>query len=143
MQYISQNIRTLRKARGMTQEELASALHVTRQAVSSWERGGSCPDFNTLRIMAEVLEASPEQLLSSTFSGKRPRLKKVHYGLAMLLSLVFAILSFFLLQFVGLVFFFVLLIPFCTCAILDELRNSEYYRLYPDGQTDEEDEDPI
>lgn len=93
--------------------------------------------------MAEVLEASPEQLLSSTFSGKRPRLKKVHYGLAMLLSLVFAILSFFLLQFVGLVFFFVLLIPFCTCAILDELRNSEYYCLYPDGQTDEEDEDPI
>lgn len=143
MQYISQNIRTLRKARGITQEELASALHVTRQAVSSWERGGSCPDFNTLRIMAEVLEASPEQLLSSTFSGKRPRLKKVHYGLAMLLSLVFAILSFFILQFVGLAFFFVLLIPFCTCCILDEIRNGECYRLYGEAYQEEEESEPI
>ena len=71
MQNIAYNIRTLRKAKDMTQEELATALHVTRQAVSSWERGGSCPDFDTLKQLAELLDATPEQLLYHTGTGKK------------------------------------------------------------------------
>lgn len=39
MKQISQNIRRLRKEKGMSQEQLAQALHVTRQTVSAWERG--------------------------------------------------------------------------------------------------------
>lgn len=37
----SENLKALRKARGMTQEELAARLHVVRQTVSKWEKGGS------------------------------------------------------------------------------------------------------
>ena len=55
MQNISHNIRNLRKKRELTQEDLAAQLHVTRQAVSSWERGGSCPDFDMLKALSEVL----------------------------------------------------------------------------------------
>ena len=79
MQNIAYNIRTLRKAKNMTQEDLAAQLHVTRQAVSSWERGGSCPDFDTLKALGEILEATTEQLLYGTDTGKhcfRKRLQK-------------------------------------------------------------------
>ena len=41
MKQISQNIRRLRKEKGMSQEQFAQALHVTRQTVSAWERGVS------------------------------------------------------------------------------------------------------
>lgn len=41
MTTVGKNIRALRKAKGFTQELLAEQLHVTRQAVSNWEMGGS------------------------------------------------------------------------------------------------------
>lgn len=41
MNAIDKNIRKLRKERKLSQEQLAERLHVTRQAVSSWETGGS------------------------------------------------------------------------------------------------------
>lgn len=41
---LNENIKTIRKNKGMTQEELASQLHVTRQTISKWEKGLSVPD---------------------------------------------------------------------------------------------------
>ncbi len=38
---LSENIRNFRKAKGLSQEELAAKLHVVRQTVSKWETGGS------------------------------------------------------------------------------------------------------
>ncbi len=38
---LSENLKTCRKAKGLSQEELAIKLHVVRQAVSKWEKGGS------------------------------------------------------------------------------------------------------
>lgn len=38
---LSENIKTLRKARGLSQQELAERLHVVRQTVSKWEQGVS------------------------------------------------------------------------------------------------------
>lgn len=38
---LSDNIKTIRKNKGYSQEELASKLHVTRQTISKWENGGS------------------------------------------------------------------------------------------------------
>ena len=48
MKQISQNIRRLRKEKGMSQEQLAQALHVTRQTVSAWERGIAQPGLDVL-----------------------------------------------------------------------------------------------
>ena len=134
MQNIAFNIRTLRKAKNMTQEELAAQLHVTRQAVSSWERGGSCPDFDTLKTLAEILEATPEQLLYGTRSGKPPKMKKVSYEKGILASLALGALCFLGLEYIGLAIFFAVLIPFCTCLILDEIRNGAYYQQYRDDE---------
>lgn len=128
MQNIAYNIRTLRKERGLTQEELAAQLHVTRQAVSSWERGGSCPDFDTLKRLGEVLGAAPEQLLYGAETGKPPKLQKVNYGLAIFASLLIGFCLFLVLNVIGLVIYFAILITVCTCIIVDEIRNKDYWR---------------
>ena len=142
MQNIAYNIRTLRKERGLTQEELAAQLHVTRQAVSSWERGGSCPDFDTLKRLGEVLGATPEQLLYGTEVGKPPKLQKVNYGLAIFTSLLIGFCLFLVLDVIGLVIYFAILITACTCIIVDEIRNKDYWRQLSEGTfpPDEDDE---
>ena len=48
-----------RKARGLSQGELASRLHVTDKAVSKWERGLSYPDVTLLEPLAAALDLSP------------------------------------------------------------------------------------
>lgn len=60
---LSDNIRNLRKAKGLSQEELAVKLNVVRQTVSKWEKGLSVPDSETLIRIAEELDASVAVLL--------------------------------------------------------------------------------
>lgn len=62
---LNENIRTIRKNKGYTQEELATRLHVTRQTISKWEKGYSVPDAAMLSDMAEVLEVSVADLLGA------------------------------------------------------------------------------
>lgn len=58
-------IMTLRKAKDMTQMELADLMQVSYQAVSNWERGNSMPDISKLPELARILEVSIEELLDS------------------------------------------------------------------------------
>lgn len=60
---LNENIKTLRKARGLSQEELASKLHVVRQTVSKWEKGLSVPDAGMLIQIAEALNTTVNVLL--------------------------------------------------------------------------------
>ena len=60
---LGDNIRTLRKQRGYSQETLAERLHVVRQTVSKWEKGISVPDAELLQALADVLEVSVSDLL--------------------------------------------------------------------------------
>ena len=53
---LSDNIKTLRKSKGLTQEELANRINVVRQTVSKWEKGYSVPDAEMLKKIAEVLD---------------------------------------------------------------------------------------
>ena len=52
----SENLKTLRKQKGFTQEELAARLNIVRQTVSKWEKGLSVPDAELLIRLAEILE---------------------------------------------------------------------------------------
>ena len=54
---------TLRKEKGLSQEELASRLEVTRQTVSKWELGDSTPDLDKLVLLAELFEISLDELV--------------------------------------------------------------------------------
>lgn len=60
---ISENIKRFRKAKGLTQEEMAVRLNVVRQTVSKWEKGLSVPDAEVLIQISQLLEVSVDQLL--------------------------------------------------------------------------------
>lgn len=63
MSKISRNIKRLRNASGMTQEELAGKIHVTRQTVSSWETDRTQPDLQILQSIAEIFGVEPEEII--------------------------------------------------------------------------------
>ena len=58
-----ENLKTLRKNKGITQEELAARLNVVRQTISKWEKGQSVPDAEMLVKLAEFFEVPVSQLL--------------------------------------------------------------------------------
>lgn len=60
---LSKNLKRLRQAGGMSQNQLAEKMNVTRQTISSWERGNSYPDIGSLTHLAEVLGVEVQQLL--------------------------------------------------------------------------------
>ena len=60
---INEKIYTLRKERGLSQEELANELNVSRQTVSKWELGESTPDFDKIVPLCELFGISTEELL--------------------------------------------------------------------------------
>ena len=59
------NLKTLRKNKGITQEELAARLNVVRQTISKWEKGQLGPDAEMLVKLAEIFEVPVSQLLGS------------------------------------------------------------------------------
>ena len=60
---LNENIRAIRKSKGLSQQELAVKLNVVRQTVSKWEKGMSVPDSDMLISISEVLETSVSTLL--------------------------------------------------------------------------------
>ena len=65
---LNDTLKTLRTQKGMTQEELAIRLHVTRQTISKWEKGLSVPDAQMLIRIADVFEVSASELLGDNRS---------------------------------------------------------------------------
>ena len=63
---LNENIKAIRKAKGLSQQELAVKLNVVRQTVSKWEQGLSVPDSDMLIAISEVLETPVSTLLGET-----------------------------------------------------------------------------
>ena len=61
---IGEVIRTYRKRKDMTQEEMARRLGVTAPAVNKWEKGNSLPDITLLAPIARLLDVSLDTLLA-------------------------------------------------------------------------------
>lgn len=60
---LNQNLKTIRKSKGLSQQELAVKLNVVRQTISKWEQGLSVPDSEMLISISEVLETPVSTLL--------------------------------------------------------------------------------
>lgn len=67
----SENLKILRKQKGMSQETLAQQLNVVRQTISKWEKGLSVPDADMLTQIAEFFEVSVSELLGSKIEEEK------------------------------------------------------------------------
>ena len=63
---LNENLKNIRKTKGLSQEELAIKLNVVRQTISKWEQGRSVPDAELLLALSEVLETPVSTLLGET-----------------------------------------------------------------------------
>lgn len=68
---LKENLKTIRKAKGLTQEELAVRLNVVRQTVSKWEKGQSVPDADMLIQVADIFEVSVSELLGTGLEDEK------------------------------------------------------------------------
>ena len=66
---LNENIRAVRKSKGLSQEELAVKLHVVRQTISKWEQGLSVPDSDMLISLSEALETPVSALLGESLTA--------------------------------------------------------------------------
>lgn len=66
---IGEMIRTKRESLGMTQQELAEKLYVSRQTVSRWESGSRCPDIMTAKKIAVILGTTLDELVPGEVSA--------------------------------------------------------------------------
>ena len=69
---LNENLKNIRKTKGLSQEELAIKLNVVRQTVSKWEQGRSVPDAELLLSLSEVLETPVSTLLGETVAEPEP-----------------------------------------------------------------------
>ena len=63
---LNENIKIIRKSKGLSQEELAIKINVVRQTISKWEKGLSVPDSDMLIRLAEAMDTTVSELLGET-----------------------------------------------------------------------------
>ena len=100
----NEKLQELRKQRGLTQEELAEKLYVSRTAISKWESGRGYPNIESLKAIAKFFSVTVDELLSSgevlTIAEEDNKRKEKHfrdliYGLLDLCIAMFLFLPFF------------------------------------------------
>ncbi len=62
----NKKLQELRKQKGLTQEDLAEMLHVSRTAISKWESGRGYPNIDSLKAIATLFSVTIDELLSNT-----------------------------------------------------------------------------
>lgn len=94
MEKVSKNLRRLRKANLMTQEQLAEELHVTRQAISNWENNKTQPDIDALARLAEIFKVEIEELIygEKRQVGTEVATERVHTKIRIILAVAGSLL---------------------------------------------------
>lgn len=95
---LCEKILTLRKAEGMSQEDLAEKLNVSRQAVSRWEVGSAMPDAANLLQLSKLFGVTTDYLLNDEYSSDRDitqvqEVRKDHRNLLLFSLVVLEILN--------------------------------------------------
>ena len=100
----NEKLQELRKNKGLTQEELAEALYVSRTAISKWESGRGYPSIDSLKEIAKYFSVTIDEILSSdevlSIAEEDNKQKETHFR-----SLVFGLLDISVLMFFFLPFF--------------------------------------
>ena len=79
----NEKLQNLRKQRGLTQEELAASLYVSRTAISKWESGRGYPNIESLKAIAKFFSVTVDELLSTdemlTIAEEDNKRKEKHF----------------------------------------------------------------
>lgn len=93
---LGEKLLDLRKSKGLSQEEVADKLGVTRQTVSKWETDQSTPDFDKIAPLCELYEISADELLTGVVTEKKEEIttnnndsKKRTFGICLGIFLYF------------------------------------------------------
>ena len=89
---IADRIQCLRKNKGLSQEELADKVGVSRQAVSKWESEQSTPDIEKIIFMSELFEVTSDYILKGIEPVSKTY-KKTMYSLYLGFALIFATIA--------------------------------------------------
>lgn len=155
MNEIAANLKQLRKELGLTQEQMAQKLHVTRQTVSAWERGQAQPGLDTLRQIAQTLGVKEERLLYGAEKSKPPLYRVTLWPVLGVIPayifLALVILPIPMMAWLGsneVVFvlcgqlFLAMLITLCYCMLKDCILNRDYYHDEVDRPKEHDDTPP-
>ena len=74
---LGNQIRELRKAKGMTQEQLAEKLNLSPQAVSKWELGSGCPDINLIPVLANLFDVSIDTVFGFDIAKREEQIENI------------------------------------------------------------------
>ena len=101
----NEKLQDLRKNKGLTQEELAEALYVSRTAISKWESGRGYPSIDSLKEISKYFSVTIDELLSSneilSIAEEGNRQKEKHLRTLVFGLLDISVLMFFFLPFFG------------------------------------------
>ncbi len=74
MNNLGNNISRLRKQAGYSQEDLATRINVTRQAVSKWENGEAVPDLPNLIELSNIFKTKIDDLVNNEIESRQPNI---------------------------------------------------------------------
>ena len=83
---LSHNLQTARKQTGLSQNDVATLLHITRQSVSQWENGHSCPDLQNLQLLSEIYQVSIDNLIAAPSMSSNAVEKFLFFTLLLVLT---------------------------------------------------------
>ncbi len=101
MKNTKNKIKELRISKNLTQQELADELHVTKQAISKWEKGKSVPDIASIELLSSFFGVSVDYLINDSIESAKletttvispKRLNKLNIVLISILVLMFAVI---------------------------------------------------
>lgn len=121
-------IKHYRNEKGLSQDELAERVYVTRQTISNWENNKNYPDINSIVLLSEVFEISIDNLIKGDLEQMKKEInseevKKLNfYSLMMAILMIAAIISLVpLIKFIG-VYAFIVYFALLACALVFALK---------------------
>lgn len=125
---LDNHIKHYRNEKGLSQEELAERVYVTRQTISNWENNKNYPDINSIVLLSEVFEISIDNLIKGDLEEMKKEInseevKKLNfYSLMMAILMIAAIISLVpLIKFIG-VYAFIAYFALLACALVFALK---------------------
>lgn len=132
MSYFSEKLYELRKAKKLSQEELAERLNVARQTISKWETGATTPDTNNLVELSNIFEISIDEFVGKNVKQEeenKTENKKVNKKKIIIVSILI-LLIFLVIIYIGIIIYRANVVSNFVTSIGEKDNDSDYMYIY-------------